>query len=142
MQQRAGGTRCRPAFRPLPPRRACRNRPFRPQYGICVGADCWIPRSWRRSLTRLDGCCGRGIARSRPLEAYTAESLVRSHKMNHLLKAMGFWVWGLIAIGLSVSVVSSYRMLSVYKSHDFTSQSSEIGSTVELPSPPEPLGEV
>ncbi len=33
--------------------------------------------------------------------------------MNHLLKAMGFWVWGLVAIGLSVSVVSvSYRMLS------------------------------
>jgi hypothetical protein len=39
--------------------------------------------------------------------------------MNHLLKAMGFWVWGLIAIGLSLSVVSvSYRMLSVYRSHN------------------------
>jgi hypothetical protein len=62
--------------------------------------------------------------------------------MNHLLRAMGFWVWGLVAIGLSVSVVSSYRMLSVYKSHDFISQSSEIASKVELQSPPEPLGEV
>ncbi len=36
--------------------------------------------------------------------------------MNQLLKAMGFWVWGLVAIGLSVSLVSvSYRMLSVYR---------------------------
>jgi hypothetical protein len=45
--------------------------------------------------------------------------------MNHLLKAIGFWVWGLVAIGLSVSVVSvSYRMLSVYRSHDLASPSS------------------
>ena len=34
-------------------------------------------------------------------------SLVRLHKMNHLLKAMGFWVWGLVVHRLSVSVVSS-----------------------------------
>jgi len=39
--------------------------------------------------------------------------------MNHLLKAMGFWIWGLVAIGLSVSVVSvSYRMLALYRSHE------------------------
>jgi hypothetical protein len=37
--------------------------------------------------------------------------------MSNLLKAMGFWMWGLIAIGLSVSLVSvSYRMLSVHRS--------------------------
>jgi hypothetical protein len=65
--------------------------------------------------------------------------------MNHLLKAMGFWIWGLVAIGLSVSVVSvSYRMLSVYRSHDLavSSQSSEVGSKVEVSSPPAPLSEM
>jgi hypothetical protein len=56
--------------------------------------------------------------------------------MNHLLKAMGLWIWGLIAIGLSVSLVSvSYRMLSVYRSHDLASRSSS-ESQVELASPP------
>jgi tetratricopeptide (TPR) repeat protein len=66
--------------------------------------------------------------------------------MNHVLKAMGFWVWGLIAIGLSVSVVSvSYRMLSVYRQRDLTvsSQSrSEVGSKFEVASPPAPLTEM
>ena len=53
--------------------------------------------------------------------------------MNHLLKAMGFWIWGLVAIGLSLSVVSSYRMLSGYRSHDLTAQSrSEAGSKIEF----------
>ena len=38
--------------------------------------------------------------------------------MNHLLKAVGFWTWGLIAIAISVSLVSvSYRSLSVYRPH-------------------------
>jgi hypothetical protein len=38
--------------------------------------------------------------------------------MSNLLKAMGFWMWGLIAIGISLSLVSvSYRMVSVYRSH-------------------------
>jgi hypothetical protein len=56
--------------------------------------------------------------------------------MNHLLKAMGLWIWGLIAIGLSVSLVSvSYRMLSVYRSDDLASRSSS-DSQVELASPP------
>ena len=55
--------------------------------------------------------------------------------MNHLLKAMGLWIWGLIAIGLSVSLVSvSYRMLSVYRSHDLASRPSP-DSQVELASP-------
>jgi hypothetical protein len=44
--------------------------------------------------------------------------------MSNLLKAMGFWVWGLIAIGLSVSLVSvSYRMLAVYRSHNLSATS-------------------
>ena len=30
--------------------------------------------------------------------------------MNNLLKAMGFWIWGLVAVAISVSLVSvSYR---------------------------------
>ncbi|HEX3948806.1 MAG TPA: hypothetical protein VHW95_03030 [Steroidobacteraceae bacterium] len=51
--------------------------------------------------------------------------------MNHLLKAMGFWIWGLVAIGLSLSVVSvSYRMLSAYRSHSLAGNS-ESRSTVD-----------
>jgi hypothetical protein len=39
--------------------------------------------------------------------------------MNHLLKAMGFWIWGLVAIGLSVSVVSvGYRFPALYRAHE------------------------
>jgi tetratricopeptide repeat protein len=39
--------------------------------------------------------------------------------MRMLLKAMGFWVWGLIAITLSVSFVTlSYRLASNYRWHD------------------------
>jgi hypothetical protein len=54
--------------------------------------------------------------------------------MNHLLKVMGLWIWGLIAIGLSVSLVSvSYRMLAVYRPHDLASRSSS-DSQVELAS--------
>jgi tetratricopeptide (TPR) repeat protein len=59
--------------------------------------------------------------------------------MSNLLKAMGFWMWGLIAIGLSLSLVSmSYRTLSAYRSHDLSasSQSSEVGSKVEVAAPP------
>jgi tetratricopeptide (TPR) repeat protein len=38
--------------------------------------------------------------------------------MNNLLKAMGFWMWGLIAIGLSASMVSvSFKVLSIYREH-------------------------
>lgn len=41
--------------------------------------------------------------------------------MNHLLKAMGFWVWGLIAIGLSASMVSvSFKVLSIYREHSIS----------------------
>ncbi|HEY2466162.1 MAG TPA: hypothetical protein VGI32_19025 [Steroidobacteraceae bacterium] len=41
--------------------------------------------------------------------------------MNNLLKAMGFWIWGLIAIALSVSMVSvSYKLVSLYRAHDAT----------------------
>ena len=65
--------------------------------------------------------------------------------MNHLLKAMGFWVWGLVAIGLSLTMVTvSYRMLSAYRSHTlaFSSQpSSGVGSKVETGSPPARVSE-
>jgi tetratricopeptide (TPR) repeat protein len=41
--------------------------------------------------------------------------------MNHLLKAMGFWVWSLIAIGLSASMVSvSFKVLSIYREHSIS----------------------
>jgi hypothetical protein len=44
--------------------------------------------------------------------------------MSNLLKAMGFWMWGLIAIGISVSLVSvSYKALSVYRSHGLSASS-------------------
>jgi hypothetical protein len=46
--------------------------------------------------------------------------------MNNLLKAMGFWIWGLIAIGLSVSMVSvSYKVLSLYREHDMSAARSD-----------------
>jgi hypothetical protein len=39
--------------------------------------------------------------------------------MRMLLKAMGFWIWGLIAISLSVSFVTlSYRLVSSHHWHD------------------------
>jgi len=54
--------------------------------------------------------------------------------MNHLLKAMGFWVWGLVAIGLSVSMVSvSYRLVSLYRTHE--NQAHSVSSPA-LDSPP------
>jgi tetratricopeptide (TPR) repeat protein len=34
--------------------------------------------------------------------------------MNHLLRAMGFWVWGLLAIGLSVTIVSVGSRLGTF----------------------------
>jgi hypothetical protein len=38
--------------------------------------------------------------------------------MSYLLKAMGLWIWGLIAIAISVSLVSvSYRAISAYHQH-------------------------
>jgi tetratricopeptide (TPR) repeat protein len=38
--------------------------------------------------------------------------------MNYLLKAMGLWIWGLIAVAISVSLVSvSYRTISAYRPH-------------------------
>ena len=64
--------------------------------------------------------------------------------MSNLLKAMGFWMWGLIAIGISVSLVSvSYKALSVYRSHGISagSQSSEIGPKAEVAAPPAPFSE-
>jgi len=61
--------------------------------------------------------------------------------MSHLLKAMGLWMWGLIAIGISVSLVSvSYRVLSVYRGHQLPAAhaaSNEVtASPVAAPPPP------
>jgi tetratricopeptide (TPR) repeat protein len=54
--------------------------------------------------------------------------------MNHLLKAMGFWVWGLVAIGLSVSMVSiSYRLVALYHAHAIQMR------TVSSPAPGSPV---
>jgi tetratricopeptide (TPR) repeat protein len=56
--------------------------------------------------------------------------------MNNLLKAMGFWVWGLIAIGLSVSMVSvTYKMISLYRAHDIKADA----ASVPVGSPPSTL---
>jgi tetratricopeptide (TPR) repeat protein len=50
---------------------------------------------------------------------YTSATASWGLGMNHLLKAMGIWIWGLIAIGLSISVVSvSYRLVALYRAHD------------------------
>jgi tetratricopeptide (TPR) repeat protein len=39
---------------------------------------------------------------------------VRWHAIGHFLKAIGFWTWGLIAIGLSMTLVSAnYRLASL-----------------------------
>jgi hypothetical protein len=59
--------------------------------------------------------------------------------MSHLLKAMGLWMWGLIAIGISVSLVSvSYRALSVYRAHDLPARaaSSDAAATPTAAAPP------
>jgi hypothetical protein len=59
--------------------------------------------------------------------------------MSHLLKAMGLWMWGLIAIGISVSLVSvSYRVLSVYRAHDLPARaaSSDVTASPAAAAPP------
>ena len=43
--------------------------------------------------------------------------------MRMLLKAMGFWIWGLIAISLSLSVVTvSYRLAPGFRRHAATNR--------------------
>jgi tetratricopeptide (TPR) repeat protein len=54
--------------------------------------------------------------------------------MSNLLKAMGFWMWGLIAIGLSASLASvSYRMVSVYRAHLPAGVNSSIAADSKIP---------
>jgi hypothetical protein len=44
--------------------------------------------------------------------------------MRHVLKALGFWVWGLIAISIAVSVVPlSYRVATLWRLHDVSAPS-------------------
>jgi hypothetical protein len=53
--------------------------------------------------------------------------------MSHLLKAMGFWIWGLIVIGLSVSLVSvNYRMLPLFSRHDTSITSKSVPTAPSL----------
>jgi hypothetical protein len=56
--------------------------------------------------------------------------------MSNWLKALGFWIWGLIAIGLSASLVSvSYRIVAIYRSHEASpigSRSPASSSTPEI----------
>jgi hypothetical protein len=49
--------------------------------------------------------------------------------MSYLLRAMGLWVWGLIAIAISISLVSlSYRTLSAYRPHYAADAASDTAS--------------
>jgi hypothetical protein len=62
--------------------------------------------------------------------------------MSHLLKAMGLWMWGLIAIGISVSLVSvSYRVLSVYRAHELPARpaSTDVAASPAAAATPPPM---
>jgi len=44
--------------------------------------------------------------------------------MRHMLKALGFWVWGLVAISIAVSVVPlGYRVATLWGMHEFSAPS-------------------
>jgi tetratricopeptide (TPR) repeat protein len=66
--------------------------------------------------------------------------------MRILLKAMGFWIWGLIAISLSVSFVTlSYRLTSIYRGHAApmlppTRGTSDLKAAAQAPAAPAPTG--
>jgi tetratricopeptide (TPR) repeat protein len=50
--------------------------------------------------------------------------------MSNLLKAMGFWIWGLIAIAVCLSLVTiSYRMVGALRSHSDSPHSGSLHST-------------
>ncbi|HEY0745385.1 MAG TPA: hypothetical protein VGD63_01690, partial [Steroidobacteraceae bacterium] len=54
--------------------------------------------------------------------------------MNHLLRAMGFWVWGLIAIAISAALVSlSFRMIAIYRSQASPTPTTYSGSEYHAP---------
>ena len=41
--------------------------------------------------------------------------------MRHMLKALGFWIWGLIAISIAISVVPlGYRVATLWRLHDLS----------------------
>jgi hypothetical protein len=55
--------------------------------------------------------------------------------MSNLLKAMGLWIWGLIAIAICVSLVTvSYRMVAAFRSHS----DSPYSASSAAPSSPAP----
>jgi hypothetical protein len=44
--------------------------------------------------------------------------------MRHMLRALGFWIWGLIAISIAVSVVPlGYRIAALWRLHDISAPS-------------------
>jgi hypothetical protein len=44
--------------------------------------------------------------------------------MRHMLRALGFWIWGLIAISIAVSVVPlGYRVAALWRLHDISAPS-------------------
>jgi tetratricopeptide (TPR) repeat protein len=58
--------------------------------------------------------------------------------MRHMLKALGFWIWGLIAISIAVSVVPlGYRVATLWRLHDVSAPSdpSAPSGTVPTQSP-------
>ena len=54
--------------------------------------------------------------------------------MSQLLKAMGFWIWGLIAVGLSVALISvNGRVLTLFRAHAPVAVTSNVPASPEAP---------
>lgn len=55
--------------------------------------------------------------------------------MRHMLKALGFWIWGLIAISTAVSVVPlGYRIATLWHLHDVSTASDPNAPSGTVPS--------
>jgi hypothetical protein len=58
----------------------------------------------------------------------------REVDVRHMLKALGFWIWGLIAISIAVSVVPlGYRVATLWRLHDVSAPSDPGGFTATAP---------
>jgi hypothetical protein len=54
--------------------------------------------------------------------------------MRHMLKALGFWIWGLIAVSIAVSVVPlGYRLAALWRLHDVSAPSDPIAPSGTAP---------
>ena len=61
--------------------------------------------------------------------------------MSNLLKAMGLWIWGLIAVAICLSLVTvSYRMVGAFRTHSSSSDSAS-SAAPSSPAPHAPLPE-